>query len=107
MKLQEMTELKERCLTAKTYGRQIANAEAYAAELEAVAGPVALVGVVKNSAAHLLALIEKAERVQAGEAPAKAPEPEAKKPKKSKKKKDADDSSEEEPSDEESEDEQA
>ena len=90
---------------AQSYGRQIANAASHAATLEAVAGPVLLArGVVKHSAAHLLALIEKAERVMAGEAPAEAheaaPEEPKKKPsKKTKRKKDSDEDQESEADD--------
>jgi hypothetical protein len=65
---QALTDLKARCQTAKQYGRAIANAAAHAGELERIAGPVKLApGVAKHSAAHLLALIEKVERVQAGQ----------------------------------------
>jgi hypothetical protein len=94
----ELTDLKARCQDAKSYGRQIANAASHAATLEAVAGPVLLArGMVKHSATHLLALIEKVERVLAGEAPAEVTtqeadpeEPKKKSSKKSKRKKDSD-----------------
>lgn len=84
MKPQELIELKERVQAACTYNREVANAGAHADALEAVAGPVSLdSGVVKHSAAHLLALIEKVERVRAGGgAPDAAPVKESKSKKK-------------------------
>lgn len=72
---QELIDFKTRCNSAVTYGRTIANAEAYAAELEAEAGPVELdPGTEKHSAAHLVALVGKVEAVRAGaEKKGKAP----------------------------------
>jgi hypothetical protein len=90
MKPQELIELKERVQAACTYNREVANAGAHAAALETVAGPVSLdTGLVKHSAAHLLALIEKVERVRAGGVPDAAPLKESK-PKKKKKAKESD-----------------
>ena len=96
MSPQELTEFKARCQAAQVYGRQIANAAAYAAELETEAGPVALTPEVgKHSPAHLMALIAKVERVRSGAEPkASAPEPikavSSKKGKKAKVEEDAD-----------------
>jgi hypothetical protein len=63
---QALIDLQDRCKQAKTFGRQIANAAAFVAELEAQVGVVVLErGVLKNSPGHLLALIEKAGRGEA------------------------------------------
>jgi len=68
---QALTEFRARCQTAKQYGRQIANAASYCAELEAEAGPVVLpAGANKHSTDHLIALIDKVLRVRSGEAKA-------------------------------------
>jgi hypothetical protein len=102
---QALTEFRARCQTAKQYGRQIANAAGYAAELEAEAGPALPEGVDKHSAEHLIALVDKVLRVRSGEAKASpvvasaAEEaPKSKKKRKSKKSEDSDES-EDEPSD--------
>jgi len=68
---QALTEFRARCQTAKQYGRQIANAAGYCAELEAEAGPVAIPeGAAKHSTDHLIALVDKVLRVRSGEAKA-------------------------------------
>lgn len=82
MTAQELTELRGRCVVAQQYGRKIANAEGYVAELEKEAGTVALPrGVAKNSAGHLVLLLDKLGRVQSGQEPkggaAAAPAPAA------------------------------
>jgi len=97
---QQLTEFKARCLAARMYGRKIANAEAYAAALESEAGPVSVpAGAAKHSPDHLMALIDKVERVRSGEEKAESkmeskpsmpeakPKSESKKEKKSKKSK--------------------
>ncbi len=56
---QELADLKTRCIQAMTLGFEIARAEHYAALLGAKPGDVT--DVAKNSPAHLLELIAKAE----------------------------------------------
>jgi len=96
---QALTEFRARCQTAKQYGRLIANAAGYCADLEAEAGPVSLPeGAEKHSTDHLIALVDKVLRVRSGEAKAApvaaaAPVKEAKAKKKKAKK---DDESEDE-----------
>lgn len=63
----DLIELKARCHKAITYGRKIANAEAYVAALEAEVGSVAMAGITKYSPNHILALITKVEQVRSGE----------------------------------------
>jgi hypothetical protein len=102
MKLPELTELKDRCHKAAIYGRHIGHAADYALALEAEAGPVALDGVKRNSAEHLIALIEKVERVRGGEAPEPAEVAAVEEPKKkAKKSKKKDDEADDEADDEE------
>jgi len=56
---QVLDDLKARCLQAQSLGFEIARAEWYASELGGGEGEIE--GVTKNSPAHLLALIAKAE----------------------------------------------
>lgn len=90
MNTHDLSEFLGRCHRAQKYGWTIAHAEHYADRIAKIAGSVSSPDGVKNSLDHLIALAEKALRVQAGDAPAVAePSQEAKaaaKPKKGKKK---------------------
>ncbi len=73
---QELKDLKERSLAAKAQGHKLALAQQYVALLQTEVGECLPPGVLKNSAAHVLALIAKCEKASR-QAPTSAPPPEA------------------------------
>lgn len=74
MDMNELLDLRARFLAAKVNKHSIGAAAGYAAVLEKEAGPVDFHGP-KHSAAHLLALVEKAIRVHNAPKPPEKPKP--------------------------------
>jgi hypothetical protein len=78
----DLADLKSRCLFAQAHGYEVARSEHYVSALAEEAGEDVSADVAAFSPSHLLALIDKVEKVRSGEAPkAKKAEPVVEAPK--------------------------